>query len=540
MVPEADSTEARFTRRVGLFSIGTLASRVLGLVRESVFAGLFGVGFATDAFNVAFRIPNFFRDLFAESALSAAFVPALVRSLKEEDREKTWLFAASMLNALALVLGVVVLVGIVFTPQVVRLVAMGFADQPDKLQLTVLLTRVMFPFLLFVVFAAWAMGILNACGTFFTPAVAPAAFNVVSILVPLLAYGWFRARGLNPILGMACGVTLGSVAQFLVQVPRLYRHGFRYRPVLDFRNPELRRVFTRWIPMVFGYATWQVNFLINTFLLTFLAQGSVTWVSYAYRIQHLPAGLFGAAIGSVALAEYSHQAAGQSAAAIRDRFRHAMGLVAALTIPAAILLLVLAHPVVRLIYQHGRFTAADTTLTAQALMLYCLGIWAAAATRNCAAGFYSLGDTKTPALVAVGVVAVNIVINLALMRFIGFRSFPLAAAFTGVLNLTVLFVLLRRRTGGLHGRQLASVTLRVLAASLGAGILAYVTSRIYETCVGKETCVGSDQIWTQAGQVLLAGVLGVGGYYFLSRVLRITEVKNAFAQLLHRQRHRER
>ena len=522
------SAESRFTRRVGLFSLGTLLSRVLGLVRESIFAYLFGAGFATDAFNVAFRIPNFFRDLFAESALSAAFVPAFVQSLRHEKRDETWHFAASMLNTLALAIGLVVLLGVIFAPQVVRLVAMGFTDEPAKLALTTLLTRVMFPFLLFVAFAAWAMGILNACGTFFTPAVAPAAFNVVSVAVPLLLYGYFKTRGLDPIVGMAVGVTAGSLAQFAVQLPRLRRHGFRWRPVLDLTSPELRRVFTRWIPMVLGYASWQVNFLINTFLLTFLPEGSVTWVNYAYRIQHLPAGLFGAAIGSVALAEYSHRAVDQPASAIRDRFRHAMGLVAALSLPAAAILLALSPQVVRLVYQHGRFSATDTSLTAQALSLYCLGIWAAAATRNCAAGFYSLGDTRTPAFVAAGVVAANIGINLVLMRYIGFRSFPLAAAATGLANFAVLFLLLRRRTGGLSGRRVASVTLRTLAASAAAGLVAW------RAIVVLEALLAPARFIHQACQAALAAGIGTASFFVCARLLRIEEVFDAVTQLLGR------
>jgi putative peptidoglycan lipid II flippase len=522
-----DGREARFTRRVGLFSLGTLISRVLGLVRESVFAYLFGAGFATDAFNVAFRIPNFFRDLFAESALSAAFVPAFVQSLRQDNRDTTWRFAANMFNAIALVVGLLVVAGLLFTPAVVRVVALGFADEPAKLALTTVLTRVMFPFLLFVAFAAWAMGILNACGTFFTPAVAPAAFNVVSIAVPLATYGLLRGRGLDPILGMAAGVTLGSVAQFLVQVPRLLRHGFRWHPVLNLRQPGLRRVFTRWLPMVLGYATWQVNFLINTFLLTFLAEGSVTWVSYAYRIQHLPAGLFGAAIGSVALAEYSHQAVDKPAAAIADRFRHAMGLVAALTIPASVLLLVLAGPVVRLIYQHGRFTALDADLTTQALMLYCVGIWAAAATRNCAAGFYSLGDTRTPALVAVGVVAVNIVLNLVLMRFIGFRSFPLATSVVQLAYFFLLYRLLRRRAGELHGRHIAGVSLRTLLAAAGAGLTAWLLSLAASR-------LPVAPLLERLTRVLLGGAGGLAAFYLLARLLRVAEVEEAARALLGR------
>jgi putative peptidoglycan lipid II flippase len=362
-------SEARFTRRVGLFSLGTLLSRILGVVRESVFAYLFGAGFATDAFNVAFRIPNFLRDLFAESALSAVFVPAFVESLRSGDRKTSWRFAANMLNTLAIAAAAISLLGMLFSPAIVRVIAMGFTHDPAKLALTATLTRIMFPFFLFVALAAWAMGILNACGSFFVSAVAPAAFNVFSTLVPVATYGFFKSRGMDPIQGMAWGVVAGAIAQFAIQLPQLRGHGFRYQPVVDFRSPELAKVIRRWLPMILGLATWQVNFLINTFLLTFLREGSVTWVNYAYRIQHLPAGLFGAAIGSVAIAEYSHQVAGTQLAAIRDRFRHAMSLVSVLTIPASVLIIALAVPIVRLVYQHGRFTPADTVLTAQALAL---------------------------------------------------------------------------------------------------------------------------------------------------------------------------
>jgi len=504
-----------------------MVSRLLGLARESVFAWLFGAGLATDAFNVAFRIPNFLRDVFAESALSAAFVPAFVGSLRRDPPERTRDFAAAVLNALTLAVGLIVVFGMVFTPAVVRVIAAGFAGQPDKLALTVQLTRVMFPFLLFVAWAAWAMGILNACGTFFVPAVAPGAFNLVSIAVPLATFGWLRGIGVEPITGMAWGVTLGALAQVAVQLPRLHRHGFRWRPVFDFAGPEVRRVFTRWLPVVLGLASWQISALVNTFLLTFLPEGSVTWVNYAYRIQHLPAGLFGVAIGSVALAEYSHRAGG-SAGAIRDSFRHATGLVSTLTIPAALLLMVLAGPVVALVYQHGRFTAADAVNTSQALALYCLGIWAAAAARNCAAGFYALGNTRVPAFSAAAAVAVNIGINLLLMGRIGFRSFPLAASAGQFLHLAVLFALLRRRTGGLGGRAVARLTVRVLAAAVGAAALALALARLWTFLPGVGT------LGYRLGHAFLPGLLGVGGYYLLARLLRIAEVRAVFAQLVFR------
>jgi putative peptidoglycan lipid II flippase len=280
--------------------------------------------------------------------------------------------------------------------------------------------------------------------------------------------------------------------------------------------------------MILGFATWQVNFLINTFLLTFLREGSVTWVNYAYRIQHLPAGLFGAAIGSVAIAEYAHGVSANEPAAVRSRFGHAMGLVSVLTLPSALLLAALAVPVVRLIYEHGRFAPSDTLLTAQALALYCAGIWPAAATRNCAAGFYSVGDTRTPAYVAIGVVGANIVINLVLMQFIGFRSFPLAASVTQFANFGLLFLLLRRRTGGLDGRQILGLTARALVAALAAAAAALAGAW------GWGRLVGVGGIALQAGQVSLAGGIGVTVYWLAGRLLGVTEIEQAARNLLRR------
>ncbi len=525
--PDTQASRSGFTRRVGLFTLGTLISRLLGVVRESVFAYLFGAGLATDAFNVAFRIPNFFRDLFAESALSAAFVPTFVTSIRASDEERTWRFAANMFNTIMLVISMLVLLGIIFAPVIVKVVAWGFRPDPEKLTLTITLTRIMFPFLLFVALAAWAMGILNACGSFFIPAVAPAFFNILSAVFPLATYALFTLGGYHPILGMAYGVTIGALFQFLIQMPRLHSFGFRYAPVLDFKDPELRQVFVRWLPMVFGLATWQVNFLVNTFLLTFLPQGSVTWVSYAYRIQHLPAGLFGVAIGTVALAQFAHTA---GAKVDREQFAHGLNLVSVLTLPAAVLLLVLSVPVVRLVYQHGRFTPLDTHLTAQALALYALGVWPAAATRNCAAGFYALGNTRTPALIALVVVSLNIIINLILMRFIGFRSFPLAASITQLLNFSLLFLFLYRQQSDILDYHLLSVFLRTLLAALLCGLVAHGVGYLFERLVTPARFV------IQLLEISLAGGAGLISYYLFARILRIEEVKDAIRSFFSRQR----
>ncbi|MGQ9707375.1 MAG: murein biosynthesis integral membrane protein MurJ [bacterium] len=516
-----------FTRRVGLFTLGTILSRLMGVVRESVFAYLFGAGLTTDAFNVAFRIPNFFRDLFAESALSAAFVPTFVFSLRAGDEKKTWRFAANMFNAILIIISLVVVLGIIFAPTIVKVVAWGFRSEPQKLALTITLTRIMFPFLLFVGLAAWAMGILNACGSFFIPAVAPAVFNILSALFPIATYGLLLTLGYEPILSMACGVTIGALFQFLFQLPSLRSFGFRYAPVFDLNDPHLRQVFVRWLPMAFGLATWQVNFLINTFLLTFLPQGSVTWVSYAYRIQHLPAGLFGVAIGTVALAQFAHTAAERID---RQQFAHGLNLVSVLTLPAAVLLFVLAVPIVRLIYEHGRFTPVDTQLTAQALALYALGVWPAAATRNCAAGFYALGNTRTPALIALVVVSLNILINLVLMRFIGFRSFPLAASITQFLNFSLLIYLLYRRQPDIIERSLFSLFSRTLIAALLCGVVAAFVGFLLKRLTLP------DWFFVRFAEIIVSAGAGIISYYLFARILKVREVRDAIKSLFSRRR----
>ncbi len=270
------------SRGVRSVTVGTAVSRVMGLVRESVFAHLFGVGAATDAFNVAFRIPNLLRDLFAETALSAAFVPVLTAE-KAKGKEAQNRLASNIFNVLFVVTGAVALAGFVAAPALAKAIAFGFGSVPGKIGLTAHLTAVLFPFLIFVSLAAWAMSYLNTERSFFVPSVAPAAFNLFSILVPLLTYGWYVARGKEPIFGMAVGVLVGGLMQLLVQVPSLRRKGFRWSPVLSFRDPEFRRVMALFIPVAIGLAGTRINVLVNTILVTPLAQGSVSWLNYAFR-----------------------------------------------------------------------------------------------------------------------------------------------------------------------------------------------------------------------------------------------------------------
>lgn len=506
----------KFTRRVGNFTVGTLISRIAGLGRESVFAYLFGAGFATDAYQVAFRIPNLLRDLFAESALSAAFVPTFIDNLANQERKQVWRFASNIFNTMFVFLGLLSVVGIIFAPQIVKLIAYGFGTTPGKQELTIALTRIMFPFILFVALAAWAMGILNSFKHFFIPAIAPAFFNIFSIVVPVLSYKYFTGHGMEPILGMAYGVTIGAIFQLAVQIPLLYKQGFQYHFYLNLKDRQLRRVFFLWIPTILGFASYQINFAVNTFLVTFLAERSITYLNYAYRVMHLPAGLFGVAIGSVAIAEFSSRVAQDTMPALKERLSHALRLVSLLTMPIATLFLVLAIPICRVIYERGKFTPEDTLFTARALMLYAPGIFAAAGVRSVAACFYALKDTKTPALVGLGVVIINFIINRSLMYVIGFLTFPLATSLCAFVNFGVLFYLCRRKIGPLGGKEILQTTMLSLLFSLISGGISYLLLKL---TLSKYQIT---DLWQSLASLIIIGGIGLGLFYILAKIFKIT------------------
>jgi putative peptidoglycan lipid II flippase len=507
----------RFTKRVSNFTIGTLISRIAGLGRESVFAYLFGAGFATDAYQVAFRIPNLLRDLFAESALSAAFVPTFIENLTHKERKEVWKFASNMFNTMLIFIGGLTILGIIFSPQIVKVIAYGFANTPGKQELTTALTRVMFPFFLFVALAAWSMAILNAFQHFFVPAIAPALFNIFSIVIPVVAYQYFIKHGQPPILGMAYGVTIGAIFQLAIQLPLLFKKGFHYSFYLNLKDKQLQRVFILWLPAILGFASYQINFAVNTFLVTFLAERSITYINYAYRVMHLPAGLFGVAIGSVAVADFSTRVAENSSDLLKERLQHALKLVSLLTIPIATLFLVLSVPICRVIYERGRFLSTDTIFTAQALMLYAPGIFAAAGVRSVAACFYALKDTKTPAFVGLSTVAIGIAMNLLLMHKIGFKSFPLVTSTMSFLNFGVLFYLCRRKIGPLGGKKIARTILLSLLFSIISGFVSYGLFQIIFKYFAHM------RLWGSLITLGLSGIIGLALFYLLAKIFSLTK-----------------
>jgi putative peptidoglycan lipid II flippase len=505
------------TKGVRAFTIGTAISRFLGLVRESVFAYLFGAGMTTDAFNAAFRIPNLFRDLFAETALSAAFIPALT-SARQKGKEEQNLLASNVFNVLVIVVGITVVLGIVFSPYIVKAIAFGFGAVPNKLELTAALTSVIFPFLLFIAFAAWAMGYLNTEQEFFIPSLAPAFFNVFSIAAPVILYAYLVNRGVEPIFGMAIGVTLGGLMQFLIQIPRLYKKGFRYRFYINLKDPGFKKILILFVPVAIGLAASRINVTVDIFLISLLAERSMTWLNYAFRIMHLPLGLFGIAVGTVALPTIS-----KYVTTLFDSLK----LVFFLTVASAGIIAWLSLPITRLIYERGMFTSADTNATKIALILYIIGIPFVAGVRNIAAVFYAYKDTKTPMYASFVAVGVNVILNLLLMRIIGFRAFPLSTTISSFLNLAILFYFLPRKVGKFRLLPLVKYFVLLAIAACAAGVAAMVTNNFLTGAIGITFI-------NQILNLLISGIIALVIFYSLCLILGLNEAKDYVKRLFKR------
>ena len=449
-----------------------MTSRILGVVREQVLAALFGAGNAMDAYNVAYRIPNLVRDLFAEGAMSSAFVPTFTRHLTVAGKESAWRLGNHVINALVVITALIVVLGIIFAEPLVGLFAGAYRDVPGKLELTVFLTRLMLPFLIFVALAAACMGMLNSLHRFFIPALSPAMYNVATITCALVLVPLMPGLGVSPIAAVACGTLLGGVAQLALQWPVLRREGFAYRPILDWRDEGLRRVLLLMGPGTIGLAATQMNVFVNTVLATGEGTGAVSWLNYAFRLMYLPIGLFGISIATATLPTVSRHAALDDQRQVRSTVANGLSLMLMLNVPATVGLLVLAVPIVRVIFERAAFTPADTAATAAALQFYAIGLVGYSVVRIASPVFYALGRNRTPVLVSVAAVIVNAGLNLMLVRVMGFRGLALGTSVAALFNAVVLMLMLRNALGGIEGTRVAGSFLRIVIASAAMGIAA--------------------------------------------------------------------
>jgi putative peptidoglycan lipid II flippase len=457
----------------GSVSAATLVSRVLGVGREIVMARYFGAGIYTDAFNTAYRIPNLLRDLFAEGALSAAFVPTFVRHLTEKGKEDAWRLANRVINALVVILGIVCLVIYFGARWFVYLLAAGYAATPGKVELTVQMTRIMSPFLLWIALAAVVMGMLNACGSFFAPAMASSVFNVCCILAGIFLSPYMPRFGLAPVVSMAIGALAGGIGQFAYQLPAARRRGYRYSLTLDFKDPGLRRIGALMLPAVIGLSATQINITVDNQLASMYGDGPVSYLNYAFRLMHLPVALFGIAIATVTMATVSHHAAHNAMDRLHATLDSSLRLAACLTFPATVGLILFRTEIVEFLYQSDRFLPADTVQTSRALLFYSLALFAYSAVKILVPAFYALNDTRTPVRNSVMAVGAKVGINLLLiMTPLGFLGLALATSLAAWLNLAFLLGSVRRKTGVRWSWGETAALARIALASLAMGALA--------------------------------------------------------------------
>lgn len=532
----AQQSRASVARNAGIISLAVMASRVLGLVRDQVFAAFFGAGLQFDAFITAFRIPNLLRDLLAEGALSSAFVTTFTQTLSlkgKDDAIRLWNRVATLI---IIFIAAISILAWIYAPAIVRLLAPGFFDVPGKAALTVELTRIMIPFLLLIALAAQAMGMLNAFNVFGVPALASAFFNLGSVLGGLLL-GFMLGPmiGLSPIAGMAYGTLIGGFLQLAVQWPSLHQRGVSYRPDLSLRDPGVRQIVRLMGPAIIGTAAVQINVFVNTNFASEIIDpatgavlnGPVSWLNYAFRFMQFPIGVFGVAIATATLPSLSRSAADPDNVEFRQTLAHSLAMVFLLCIPSSVGLAVLGRPIIALIFEHGKFTAFDTVQTANALAAYSIGLAGYAAVKVLSPAFYALKDARTPMIVSLVSIAVNYVMNSLLVGPFGHVGLAFSTSTVALMNFLLLALLMRRRIRRLEGRRLGRTVLRIIAASLLMAAAAWLASELSATLPLQGLARHFVQVTAGIGSAALV-------FYFACRALRVEELDEAINAIVGR------
>ena len=454
------------TKAAGIIGLAVMCSRLLGLLREQIFAALFGGGLAMDAFTAAFRIPNLLRDLFAEGALSMAFVTTFSKTIARGGDEDAWRLANRVATMTASVLGLICIVGMVFSPQLVALLAPGF--DPEKAALTAHLTRIMFPFILLVSLAALVMGMLNAKNRFGMPAMASSFFNIGSIVGGLLLGYWIDPHfGPRALIGLAFATLIGGGLQLAVQLPSLARLGYRFRPDIHWRDPGIKAILSLMGPAVIAASTTQINVLVNSMFASTLGDGAIFWLAIAFRLMQLPLGLFGVALGTVTLPLLSRLVVAGKTNEFRSELARAIRWGLLLTLPSMVGLMLLAEPIISVLYQHGKFNAEQAAQAAGALRFYAIGLGGYAALKVLVNAFYALDRRKTPMLVSIVAVGLNLFFSWFFTFRLGWghRGLAFSTGCVATFNFLLLYFLMQAQLKGLESRRLLLLLAKVALAS---------------------------------------------------------------------------
>jgi putative peptidoglycan lipid II flippase len=507
MADEQHSENTRVVRAAGVVGTATMLSRVFGFIRDMVVAGFFGAGLTTDAFFVAFRIPNLLRRLLAEGSLTVSFVPVFTEYLRSRTRAEALELANVACTALSIVLVFVSLLGILFAPLIVTVMAPGFVKAPVQYDLAVFLTRLMFPYIFLISLVALSMGILNSLRHFAAPALSPVVLNLSMILATLTLRDLFE----EPIVALAAGVMAGGVLQLVMQWPFLVKMGMKLKPDFRFRHPGVRRIGLLMLPAAFGAAIYQINIFIGTILASLLPAGSVSYLYYADRIVELPLGVFAIAVGTATLPSFSDQVTLGKTEELKRTIAFSLRLILFITIPATVAIVMLRDPIISVLFQRGEFGIEATALTAQALLYYAVGLWAFSVIRIIVAVYYALQDTRTPMKAAIVALIVNALVSVALMYPLQHGGIALATSIASAVNVGMLWVILKRRIGPILDAEFYRSLGRTLIAALVMG--------------GAILAVETITPWTSSGPFesrlvyLALCVLGGGAVFFLAALL---------------------
>ncbi len=546
---------ASVARSAGIVSIAVMFSRVLGLIRETIFARYFGAGFLYDAFIVGFRIPNLLRDLFAEGALSAAFVKVFTDYQLKSSEKEAWRLASLIFNGLAVVLSVICIAGIFLSPLFVKLITYNYLGDPnhyyppEKAALATTLMQVMFPFILLVALAALAMGVLNTKGRFGIPASASTAFNVVSIVFGLGIAFWLSGgaweRSIDKIavpsdaaqwaiIGMSIGTLLGGAAQLIVQLPSLFKVGFRFSLRLSFRDEGVRRVMRLMGPAIIGTGAIQIKVLVDTVVASGI-DGGASWLSYAFRLMQFPIGVFGVAIGTAAIPTLSRLASEENAVKFRSTLSDAIKLVFLLAIPSACGLIVLGDPIIALIYQRGEFDAFDTNMTSWALTAYSVGLAAYAAIKVLSPAFYALDDARTPMYISLASIMVHVPASFGMMQLLstvgvsperpngfGHVGVALATSIVATVNFLALAWFMRRRIKRLNGGVILSSLIRIVIASAAMSAAAYFSYYLLTNYFAEKS------LPIRVVEALVPIVFAIATFLITAKLMRIGELEKVY------------
>ena len=501
-------------------SIAVLLSRVLGLVREQVFAALFGASHATDAYQIAFRIPNLLRDLFAEGAMSAALVPTFIQVQKEKGIDRGWQVATRVFVVLFIVVSALAILGIIFAEPIINFYASAYRAVPGKFELTVRMTQIMMPFFPLVALAAGFMAILNACGKFFMPSFASAMFNAVSIITGVVLAHFFPRWGREPIEGMAYGVIAGGFVQALIQWPILRKQGYRplwNRPdaVSPLQDPALRRMMLLMIPGTVGLAATQINILVNSVFATSVGAGAVSWLNYAFRLMQFPIGIFGVSLASATLPVFSRAWTEKNYENASESLLKTVKRVFAINFPASSGLAFLGIPIIALIFEHGRFTHADTVSTANALAAYAVGLTAYSVVKVLVPICYAIGETRLAVISSVFSVISNLIFNFLFVKKLGFIGLALGTSITAILNSVLLWFFISRK---MRQKQVVLKTGEMLKAMFSYGGVALMMGVVV---LGVDQTLGK-HLFSLARVVIGLGV-GMGTYFSVSIFLKLEE-----------------